>query len=317
MTTGPCSYDPADPAGDIASEADVRAALRRLGDLFARMSAEELDEFHDPTFLDCASPLVDAARSIIFSIRYFDWRSNRRESAWFTVGSGWRFWPEDPRPGDFNIEDVASSLSRVCRFNGHLGGALDCGPGRVYSVAHHCVLMADFADDDVKFLALMHDAPEAYLCDLPTPVKRAVGGGYRSLEDRCWAALCRQYHIDCDAGAYDRLKELDARMLHSEARLFFPPGYVAGDGPAASDRGAGVCYGVYGGRTLGSREMAAISASRDWTISYTREQFLERYRRHAPASLRQVWCRADAAADRVGGGLPPAQDLRLQKDAGG
>lgn len=311
-TTGPCSYDPA----ELTSEADVRAALRRLGDLFARMSAEELDEFHDPAFLDCASPLVDAARSIIFSIRYFDWRSNRRESAWFTVGSGWRFWPEDPRPGDFNIEDVASSLARVCRFNGHL----DCGPDhQAYSVAHHCVLMADFADDDVKFLALMHDAPEAYLCDLPTPVKRAVGDGYRSLEDRCWTALCQQYHIDCDAGAYDRLKELDARMLHSEARLFFPPGHVAGDGLAARDRVDGGTFGpgVFGGRTLGAREMAAIFASRDWGISYTREQFLERYRRYAPASLRQVWCHADAAADRVGGGLPPAQDLRLQEDPGG
>ena len=65
--------------------------------------------------------------------------------------------------------DVARSLSHQCRFNGHVN--------QFYSVAEHCCILYDHlkarhARSDLTALALLHDATEAYLSDVVTPLKR-------------------------------------------------------------------------------------------------------------------------------------------------
>ncbi len=69
---------------------------------------------------------------------------------------------------DISIKDIAHSLALTCRFRGHTK--------QYYSVAEHCIRCAemDLHSPDGYGLAryrLLHDAPEAYLCDLPSPLK--------------------------------------------------------------------------------------------------------------------------------------------------
>lgn len=76
---------------------------------------------------------------------------------------GRQFWPLDPRPEEIHIEDIASALSKLCRYGGHCL--------RFYSVAEHCVHVAAAAPADLKLAALLHDASEAYLQDVIRPIK--------------------------------------------------------------------------------------------------------------------------------------------------
>jgi uncharacterized protein len=80
------------------------------------------------------------------------------------VYSGERFWPIDPRPEEIKIEDIAHALSNQCRFSGHSEWH--------YSVAQHSVLVSAFTKDPLA--GLMHDASEAYLADIPRPIKPSL-----------------------------------------------------------------------------------------------------------------------------------------------
>lgn len=77
--------------------------------------------------------------------------------------SGQSVWPLDQDPGDIDLQDIAHALSLLCRFNGHVT--------RFYSVAQHSVLVSLAVPAELGLWALLHDASEAYLCDVPRPVK--------------------------------------------------------------------------------------------------------------------------------------------------
>lgn len=75
--------------------------------------------------------------------------------------------PLNMQPGDVDVEDLAHSLARLCRYNGHCGGFI--------SVARHSIWVAEhlkYEGKRMQLWGLMHDAPEAYLGDLVRPVKK-------------------------------------------------------------------------------------------------------------------------------------------------
>jgi len=80
-----------------------------------------------------------------------------------------------PDPEMFEIEDIAHALAHQCRFAGHVR--------KFYSVAQHSVLMVRLVKDELKLQALLHDASEAYLLDMPKPYKEQLRDyqGYESL----------------------------------------------------------------------------------------------------------------------------------------
>lgn len=69
----------------------------------------------------------------------------------------------DPKPEMFCIEDVAHALSQIPRFGGHLP--------EFHSVAQHVVMVCDLVPKEFKFEALNHDDTEAYILDMPKPIK--------------------------------------------------------------------------------------------------------------------------------------------------
>lgn len=98
---------------------------------------------------------------------------------WCTSYTGKRFYPADARPRDVDVRDVAHALSQVCRFGGHTPVP--------YSVAQHSVIVSYTCKPEHALIGLMHDAPEAYVGDLMSAVKKSVHG-FREMEhDWAWA----------------------------------------------------------------------------------------------------------------------------------
>jgi uncharacterized protein len=109
-----------------------------------------------------------------------------RKGDWIQTSSGRMFWPMDPRAEDVCIEDIAHALALLCRYGGHCL--------RFYSVAEHCVLLSRYAPPEHKLWALMHDASEAYLVDVPRPIKYALGG-YREAEKSIMGVICDKFGL--------------------------------------------------------------------------------------------------------------------------
>lgn len=82
---------------------------------------------------------------------------------WIQTFTGRKFDVMNPRAEDVCWLDIAHSLAHQCRFNGHTK--------QFYSVAHHCVLASKHVPERFALLALLHDAAEAYIGDMPKPVK--------------------------------------------------------------------------------------------------------------------------------------------------
>ena len=86
--------------------------------------------------------------------------------------TGKHFYPLDPKAEDICIEDIAHSLSNLCRFNGHTK--------RFYSVAQHSLNVERFIKklswgERLRLYGLMHDFAEAYIGDMTTPYKVTFG----------------------------------------------------------------------------------------------------------------------------------------------
>ena len=100
-------------------------------------------------------------------------------NAHMLTSSGRDFVPTQLVPADVCITDIAHALSLICRFGGHTV--------EHYSVAQHSLLVARIlsamdASPAVQLAVLMHDAHEAYIGDIPTPIKDALGLCWHELE---------------------------------------------------------------------------------------------------------------------------------------
>lgn len=136
-----------------------------------------------------------------------------RRGDWTATNSGIRFWPLDPRPSEVRIDDIAHSLSQLCRFGGHCN--------RFYSVAEHSLYVAQLCPPEHRLWGLLHDASEAYAVDIPRPLKRCLPD-YRVIEGRIMAAIAERFGLSPDMP--QAVKEADESMLTEEAwRLMSHP----------------------------------------------------------------------------------------------
>ena len=113
--------------------------------------------------------------------------------------SGRRLDLLDPTPIDIEIEDIAHGLAFVARWNGQTLGEFP------YSVAEHSLLVeAIYAAIEPKaptkwrLAALLHDAPEFVIGDMISPVKAAVGPGYKALDQRLEAAVHLRFGLPAE-----------------------------------------------------------------------------------------------------------------------
>lgn len=101
---------------------------------------------------------------------------------------GLKFDYANMRSEDICIEDIAIALSRIPRFLGHSSGFL--------SVAQHSINVSKLVSPQHRLTALLHDATEAYLGDLPSPLKSMPQmAGYRELEERLWVLVSMRFDL--------------------------------------------------------------------------------------------------------------------------
>lgn len=136
--------------------------------------------------------------------------------SWFTTHSGTKVFCRVPRKEDIRIDDIAEALSKICRFNGHCAG--------FYSVAQHSVIAAQHAAPRLKFAALMHDAHEAYVQDVISPLKDCLGDNYRNIENKWEAAVRDRFGVNYTLEDWKEIKKIDLRMLATEHRDLFREG---------------------------------------------------------------------------------------------
>lgn len=110
-----------------------------------------------------------------------------------------------PTPEQINVNDILTALSRQPRFAGH--------SIRFLSVAEHCVHVAAKAPDHLKLTALMHDASEAYLVDIPRPIKPLLTN-YYEIEDGLMSAIAKKFGFLWPMP--DEIKALDNAHLATE-----------------------------------------------------------------------------------------------------
>ena len=106
--------------------------------------------------------------------------------SWIQTHSGHQFYPLDPNPLQITILDIAHALSNVCRYTGHVM--------RFYSVAEHSVIVSRYVPRELALWGLLHDAAEAYLVDVPSPIKGRLEG-YAEIEERVEEAVCERFKL--------------------------------------------------------------------------------------------------------------------------
>lgn len=121
-----------------------------------------------------------------------------------------------PDPQMIRLEDIAHALSRQCRYNGHTA--------KHYSVAEHSVLVSTVAQYPI--VGLFHDAAEAYIGDLVSPMKRALGHRvmleWNLIERGLDRAIATRFGFDPDELHFSDVKEADYRVLVAERTALFP-----------------------------------------------------------------------------------------------
>lgn len=112
-----------------------------------------------------------------------------------------------PTPDMICIEDIAHALSNTPRFGGHLK--------HFYSVAQHSLSCAECIKE-YKLEALLHDASEAYLTDMPSPIKKRMPQ-YKEVEDGLMKVIAEKFGFQYPLP--DEVHRTDKQMLDSEWRL--------------------------------------------------------------------------------------------------
>ena len=160
---------------------------------------------------------------------------------WIQSASGKVVTPLNLRPEQVNIHDIAHALANKCRYTGHTREFMGVG--------QHCLFGSELIDPKFALTFLLHDASEAYLPDIATPikphvhVKRTIPGSVVS-ETISWKQLEAEHIavIGHALGIPDLLvgtesaevKHMDQLMLAWEQRdllgkpprPWFPPGYL-------------------------------------------------------------------------------------------
>lgn len=124
---------------------------------------------------------------------------------WIQTYTGRAFDYAQPKASAVNIQDIAHALSHLCRFAGHTH--------RFYSVAEHSVYVSRQVPREFALQGLLHDAVEAYVVDLPKPLKDLIPA-YQMYEAAAWSAVA--YHFGLPHDLDECVKAADTRLLLAE-----------------------------------------------------------------------------------------------------
>lgn len=138
------------------------------------------------------------------------------ETGWIQSSKGKKIYPFDLKPDDIDIEDIALALSREPRYQGRTNGMY------AYSVAQHSYYVSLIVP---SLEALLHDASEAYVRDLPRPLKKWMRAQefsfFDDVEDKVTRVICEKFKLHYPE--LPEVKEADTLLMITEARDLMQP----------------------------------------------------------------------------------------------
>ena len=127
--------------------------------------------------------------------------------------TGKKFTPLDPDINNIHIDDIAHSLSLMCRANGHID--------YFFSVAQHSINCVGEAkargySPRIQLLCLIHDASEAYISDITRPVKCYLTE-YKEIEKKLQGVIYTRFlGPDLTKEEITLMDQIDDDMLANE-----------------------------------------------------------------------------------------------------
>lgn len=115
----------------------------------------------------------------------------------------------NPTEDMINIKDISNALSKICRF----GGQID----QFYTVAQHSCLVSCLVSKSIEKEGLLHDASEAYLGDMISPLKHMLPD-YKKIESCFEAVIAKKFSLRTDVK--DFIKDADLWALEMEHEYF-------------------------------------------------------------------------------------------------
>lgn len=149
-----------------------------------------------------------------------DQRDGEGDSPWIRTADGGRFYYLDYDGSQYDINVAAASLSRLCRYAGHLSMMKPEFDDDIYSVAQHSVYVFRLLKmmDAPKYTypwAITHDVPEAYFLDLVSPLKGLIPD-YGVMEDRSANSFRNHFGIPYDDNIHEYVKWADYQLYFAE-----------------------------------------------------------------------------------------------------
>lgn len=154
-----------------------------------------------------------------------------------------------------SIENIAHALSNICRYGGHVD--------KHYSVAQHSLAIARLAPDKYFLEALLHDASEAYIGDIPAPMKAQVPE-IKKFEEKIQKKIFEAYNLVYPIP--EEVEYLDSAITRTEMHMFFEV-----DIPEEIDE-------LLLARTNNIREFfACMELTKPWSANKAKRKFLQAY----------------------------------------
>lgn len=184
-------------------------------------------------------PAVLLAENTELRARLAEYENDPRPDMWMQTFTGRRVFPTRVTPADVDLADIAHALAYQCRFNGHCS--------KYYSVAEHCVLIAEWiltepsleagteglTREELALWGLLHDATETYVGDMISPLKVRMPA-FRRIERSIELAIAEHFHLKfpiptgtygdprpLEVGAPMVVHDADKRIILDERRALF------------------------------------------------------------------------------------------------
>ena len=132
---------------------------------------------------------------------------------WIETNTHNTFFYGKRNPENISLLDIAHGLSNLCRYSGQCN--------HFYSVAQHSCIIFDTAPMHHKLIGLFHDASEAYISDIPRPVKTIIPE-IKNLEKQIQLQVAERFKLDFPWSS--QIEILDSQLMLREAQLLFDGG---------------------------------------------------------------------------------------------
>ena len=112
----------------------------------------------------------------------------------------------------YDIDMIGYALANLCRYTGHVT--------RFYSVAEHCVHVSRIIKPKYAMEGLLHDASEAFVGDVSSPLKKLITELYTPIEEGIQKAISVQFNLTYPFP--DDVHKADKQLYWSERKKIAP-----------------------------------------------------------------------------------------------